>query len=63
MSFFISYWFGFLEYDGYDDVYGHSVEDDSCISPSDGKLINKVVYLIGEKLYWLTYLPVSCLVA
>jgi hypothetical protein len=26
--------YGFAEYDGYDDVYGHSLEDDYCTSPS-----------------------------
>lgn len=26
-----------LEYDGYDDVYGHSMDEDSCMSPTDAQ--------------------------
>lgn len=26
-----------LEYDGYDDVYGHSMDDESCMSPTDAQ--------------------------
>ena len=31
--------FNHTEYDGYDDVYGHSVEDDYCVSPGTGKVL------------------------
>ncbi|XP_046409743.1 protein HBS1 [Neodiprion fabricii] len=32
------------EYDGYDDVYGHSVEDDYCVSPSVSILAEQFLF-------------------
>ena len=39
----------FTEYDGYDDVYGHSVEEgDFCVSPTTGRMVYYPAVAVGH---------------